>query len=87
MPLKSPENHAEIEMNRQIPMPNNPEPQQSPENNVIKKPEIAGAMRNDRREEVGPLNPIQEQAAPPIQVCSSRVDLFLEEFSNHTLSR
>lgn len=69
--LKPPESHAEMEMNRQIPMPNNLEPQQSPENTVIKKPEIAAAVREERREEVGPMNPIQEQAAPPVQVCCS----------------
>uniref|UniRef100_A0A1B6LLL7 Golgi integral membrane protein 4 n=1 Tax=Graphocephala atropunctata TaxID=36148 RepID=A0A1B6LLL7_9HEMI len=67
MPLKQPE---EPEMNRQIPMPHNMEPQ-SPENTVIKKPEYSDTAKrrdalideNQGGEVAGPMNPIQEPAA------------------------
>ncbi|XP_054273037.1 Golgi integral membrane protein 4-like isoform X2 [Macrosteles quadrilineatus] len=63
---------ADAEMNRQIPMPQNlaaPQPQ-SPENTVIKRPESHREDDNNGGEVgniAGPLNPIQEQAAPPLQ--------------------
>ncbi|KAG8309029.1 hypothetical protein J6590_095759 [Homalodisca vitripennis] len=68
MPLKQPE---EPEVNRQIPMPHNLE-HQSPENTVIKKPEYSDsgkrhdalADENQGGEVAGPMNPIQEPAAP-----------------------
>lgn len=78
-PLKQGDSLNDADMNRQIPMPNNlePQPQQSPENTVIKKPEYSDAAK--RRDELvdedqggevghGPLNPIQEPVAHPLQV-------------------
>lgn len=81
-PLRQGENVNDADINRQIPMPNNlePQPQQSPENTVIKKPDYAesGKRKDELVDEdhggevghgiAGPLNPIQESVAHPLQV-------------------
>lgn len=73
VPLKQQDNEAGMDFNRQIPLPNNMEPPQSPENTVIKKPDYSDKDRKNKDdlmiENQGgeednviakPMNPIQE---------------------------